>query len=251
MTLARRSRLALGAVLLLAAAACRPPRNPLAEWLPSKNFNARRPQLVVIHHTAEATFDTALQVLRTRNAAGPASSHYLIGRDGRLGQLVSEDARAWHAGGGSWGPYHDVNSLSIGIELVNTGFEPFDPPQIDRLLVLLEDITRRYNLPRTQIVAHADVDPVRKQDPSGFFPWKLLADKGFGLWPDEDLPEPPPDFEPWKALQVIGYGLKDPRATLKAFHLHYRKGAGEELDAQDRRILFNLQMKHLKDQAPR
>ena len=242
-------RLVLGVVLLLGACACQAPRNPLAEWLPSNNFNTRRPQLVVIHHTAEASFDRALQILRTHNASGRASSHYLIGRDGRLGQLVSEEHRAWHAGGGTWGPYRDLNSLSIGIELDNTGLEPFPKVQIDRLLVLLEDLTRRYNLPRTRIVGHADVDPVRKEDPSAFFPWQLLAEKGFGLWPDEDPGPAPPDFEPWQALQVIGYSLKDPKATLRAFHLHYRKGAGEELDDQDRRILFNLQRKLLKDQA--
>ena len=99
-------------------------------------------------------------------------------------------------------------------------------------------------------MGHADIDPVRKQDPSAFFPWQLLAEKGFGLWPDADPGSPPPDFDPWKALEVIGYSLNAPQATLRAFHLHYRKGAGETLDDQDRRILFNLQMKRLKEQGP-
>lgn len=243
-------RLLLGAALLLLASACHPPRNSLAEWAPSPNYNARRPQMVVIHHTVEDTFDGALKVLQTQNSGGPVSSHYLIGKDGRLAQLVSDDHRAYHAGGGSWGPYHDLNSLSIGIELVNNGFEPFPQPQIDALLVLLEDLTRRYGIPRTQITGHADVDPIRKQDPNGFFPWKQLADRGFGLWPDETLADPPAGFDPWMALKVIGYSTKDPVATARAFHLHYHHIESGELDDQDRRILFNLEMKLLGTAPP-
>jgi len=142
---------------------------------------------VVIHHTAEKSFEKALQLLQTHNSGGPVSAHYLIGRDGRLGQLVSEDERAWHAGSGTWGPYRDMNSLSIGIELDNTGFEPFPDAQIEKLLVLLEDVTKRYGIPRMNVVGHADVEPVLKTDPSAWFPWQRLAEKGFGLWPDADL----------------------------------------------------------------
>lgn len=239
------SRLLQAAALLLMASACHPPRNSLAEWIPSPNHNARHPQMVVIHHTVEDTFEGALKVLRTQNSGGPVSSHYLIGKDGRLAQLVSDDDRAYHAGGGIWGPYHDLNSLSIGIELVNNGFEPFPKPQIDKLLVLLDDLTRRYSIPRTQITGHADVDPARKQDPNGFFPWKQLADHGFGLWPDEVLADPPAGFDPWMALKVIGYSTKDPVATVRAFHLHYHHIESGELDDLDRRILCNLETKQL------
>jgi N-acetylmuramoyl-L-alanine amidase len=241
----RPGRLALGVALLLTGFACHPPRNALAEWLPSPNFNARRPQMVVLHHTAEKSFEVSLRVLQTQNSGGPVSSHYLIGRDGRLAQLVADDHRAYHAGGGTWGPYRDLNALSIGIELDNTGFEPFAEPQIKTLLVLLEDLTRRYPIPRTQILAHADVDPTRKQDPSGFFPWQRLAERGFGLWPDPVLAEPPAGFDGWQALRILGYSLKDPAATLRAFHLHYHPSEAIDLDEQDRRILFNLQTKVL------
>jgi N-acetylmuramoyl-L-alanine amidase len=135
--------------------------------------------------------------------------------------------------------------MSLGIELDNNGSEPFAKPQIDALLVLLEDLTRRYNIPRTQVLAHADVDPIRKQDPSGYFPWKLLAERGFGLWPDDTLVEPPVGFDPLLAMQLIGYSQKDPAATLRAFHLHYHHTESTELDDLDRRILFNLQIKRL------
>lgn len=236
-------RCACVAGLLLMAAGCRAPRNPLAEWLPSPNFNARRPQLVVLHHTAEATFEGALSCLKTSNSSGPASAHYLIGRDGRTAQLVSEDFRAWHAGGGSWGPYRDLNSLSIGIELDNNGSEPFPEVQIKALIVLLKDITGRYHIPPNLVVGHADVDPARKVDPSTFFPWRTLAEQGLGLWPDEWLEEPPASFDAWRALRHVGYSLQDEPATLRVFHIHYRGTPMGDLDAMDRRILFNLERK--------
>ncbi len=233
----------VAATALLLAMACRPPHNPLAEWRPSPNFNPRRPILIVLHHTAYDAFDKALKTLQTANAGGPVSAHYLIGRDGRIAQLVAEDQRAWHAGTGAWNGCHDINSISIGIELDNTGTEPFPKAQIDALLVLLEDITRRNHIPRTQVVGHADVEPVRKNDPSGFFPWDRLAQKGFGLWPDDQLGDPPAGFDADQALRDIGYGLKDRGATIRAFRRHFRCLTGEELDDTDRRMLWNLQQK--------
>jgi len=211
--------------------------------MPSPNFNARRPQLVVIHHTAGKSFDYSLKQLKTHNDSGPVSAHYLIGRNGRIAQLVSDDDRAWHAGTGTWGPYRDINALSIGIELDNNGSEPFSSPQIDSLLTLLEDITRRHRIPRAQVVGHADVEPVLKEDPSGHFPWKRLAERGFGLWPDDMLPEPPVGFDPFQALMLLGYSLKNKSATIRAFRLHYRGDKGTTLDEMDLRILFNLQGK--------
>lgn len=249
-----RSRLVpliLGSILLMAHLACQPPRNNLAEWMPSPNFNARRPQLIIIHHTAGNTFEGALKLLQTHNDGGPVSAHYLIGRDGRLAQLVSEDHRAWHAGTGRWGPYRDMNSLSIGIELDNNGTEPFPPAQTDVLLTLLEDITRRHRIPRAQVVGHADVEPVLKNDPSSHFPWKLLAERGFGLWPDDGLVDPPAGFDPDLALVLLGYNLKDRAATIRAFRRHYRAETGDALDEADLRILFNLQMKTIKAANPK
>jgi N-acetylmuramoyl-L-alanine amidase len=218
--------------------------------MPSPNFNARRPQLVVLHHTAGNSFEEALKILQTRNDGGPVSAHYLIGRDGRIAQLVADDHRAWHAGTGTWGPYRDINSLSIGIELDNNGAEPFPSAQVDSLLTLLEDLTHRFRIPRTNVVGHADVEPVLKEDPSGFFPWQRLAARGFGLWPDESLADPPAGFDPFQALVLLGYNLKDRNATLRAFRLHYRGDKGTQLDETDLRILFNLQSKTYRMASP-
>src|SRR3546814_24892 len=168
------------------------PRNPRAQWVPSPNFGPRQPILIVIHATEQESVQESLDTLRTENSGGPVSSHYLVGDNGDIYQLVADQNRAWHAGPGRWGTITDVNSASIGIELDNDGAEPFAPAQIDSLLRLLDDLCTRYNIPRSAIVAHADFAPTRKRDPGYRFPWKQLADAGFGLWPDEPLADPPP-----------------------------------------------------------
>jgi N-acetylmuramoyl-L-alanine amidase len=238
--------LALG-LLGMAVAACAPlpPRNPLAQWVPSANHELRKPVLIVIHHTEEDSVQESLHTLRTRNSQGPVSAHYLVGHDGKRYQLVADNERAWHAGAGSWHGLTDINSISIGIELDNNGIDPFPAAQIDSLLVLLEDLCERYSIARSQIIGHADLAPVRKVDPSREFPWKRLADAGFGLWPGDADIEVPPGFDPWLALRLIGYSLDDRPATVRAFHLHFRGIESVELDDEDLRILHALTMQIL------
>jgi N-acetylmuramoyl-L-alanine amidase len=225
---------------MLAACAPLPPRNPLATWVPSKNHDIRKAQLIVLHFTDQDSVAQSLDTLRTANSDGPVSAHYLIGRDGRIYQLVSDTLRAWHAGGGRWGTITDVNSASIGIEIDNNGHVPFPPAQIDGLIGLLTDLTTRWHIPRTQIIGHEDMAPSRKNDPGPLFPWATLAAAGFGLWPDPTLVDPPPGFDPWMALSAVGYSLDDPQAAVRAFHDHFRGTGGDTLDAEDARILYNL-----------
>ncbi|MBB4131552.1 MULTISPECIES: N-acetylmuramoyl-L-alanine amidase [unclassified Xanthomonas] len=227
-------------VLSLAACAHAPQRNPLAQWVPSPNYDARRPILIVLHFTDQHSVQQSLSTLRGRNRGGKVSAHYLIGGDGKRYQLVSDDERAWHGGAGRWGTITDINSASIGIELDNDGSEPFAPAQIDSLLVLLDDLCTRLRIPRTQIVGHEDVAPTRKTDPGPLFPWKRLADAGFGRWPAADAAAAPPGFDPWQALAVLGYSLDNPAATVRAFHHHYRGNEAHTLDAEDARILYAL-----------
>ena len=240
--LSNRARLALLSLMLLVLSACAPApvRNPIAQWVPSPNFDQRRPVLIVVHFTDEASAEQALHTLRTANSGGPVSSHYLVGNDGRIYQLVADSQRAWHAGAGHWGTITDVNSASIGIELDNDGHSPFTKAQIDSLLRLLADLTDRLRIPRTQIIGHEDLAPGRKDDPGPRFPWQLLADAGFGLWPHGVLADPPPGFDPWMALGLIGYPLDDRAATVRSFHHHFRGMDGNELDAQDLRVLYAL-----------
>jgi N-acetylmuramoyl-L-alanine amidase len=225
---------------LLAACAATPVHNPLATWVPSPNYGERRAQLIVLHFTDETSVQNSLTTLRTGNSEGPVSAHYLIGGDGHIYQLVADAMRAWHAGEGRWGTITDVNSASIGIELDNDGSTPFAPAQITSLLRLLTDLTDRLHIARTQIVGHEDFAPTRKNDPGPLFPWKQLADAGFGLWPQGPSIDPPPGFDPWMALSVIGYPPDEHAAVVRAFHHHYRGTDGDTLDTDDLRILYAL-----------
>ena len=232
--------------LLLATmqAACThaPPRNPMAQWVPSPNHEPRRPILIVLHATTQDSVAESLHTLSTGNSGGPVSAHYLIGRDGALYQLVSDEQRAWHAGPGRWGTITDVNSVSIGIELDNNGEAAFPPQQIAALLRLLEDLCTRLDIPRTQVIAHADMAPTRKRDPGHLFPWRQLAEAGFGRWPDRLDRDPPAGFDPMLALRLLGYVIDDPAAAIRAFHLHYRGIDDDAMpqDASDARILHAL-----------
>ena len=232
-------------LLLLAATALTAcnhasPRNPLATWVPSPNQDLRRPNLIVIHFTEQDSVQQSLDTLRSANSGGRVSAHYLIGSDGKRYQLVSDERRAWHGGAGSWGTITDINSASIGIELDNDGQSPFAEAQVQSLLVLLEDLCTRLRIPRSQIIGHQDSAPTRKPDPGPLFPWKRLADAGFGRWPAADAPPAPEGFDPWTALRLIGYPLDDRAATVRAFRNHYRGQGGTELDAEDLRILHAL-----------
>ncbi|HEY5971731.1 MAG TPA: N-acetylmuramoyl-L-alanine amidase, partial [Pseudoxanthomonas sp.] len=196
----------------------------------------------VVHATEQDSVEQSLHTLRTRNSGGPVSSHYLVGRDGALYQLVADERRAWHAGSGHWGTISDVNSASIGIELDNNGSEPFPPAQIDKLLVLLEDLCMHLDIPRHQVIAHADMAPARKTDPGPLFPWARLAQAGFGRWPATLLEDAPAGFDAIAALRIIGYSTEDLASTLRAFRLHFRGVdlADAQLQAEDLRLLYAL-----------
>jgi len=226
--------------VLLAACAHSGPRNPLATWVPSKNFDERRPVVIVLHYTEQDSVEQSLDTLRSRNSGGRVSSHYLLGKDGKIYQLVSDAKRAWHAGAGSWGAITDVNNASVGIEIDNDGKSPFPDAQIDSLIVLLRDLTTRLRIPPTQIIGHSDLAPTRKIDPGPLFPWKRLHDAGFGLWPADATQDPPAGFDPWLALQAIGYSIDNRADAVRAFHHRFRGMEGTELDAQDLRILHAL-----------
>jgi N-acetylmuramoyl-L-alanine amidase len=158
-------------------------------WVGTTNFNLRKPNYVVIHHTAQ---DSTAQTLKTFTLPSTqVSAHYVIGRDGRVYHMLNDYLRAWHGGAAKWGNTTDINSSSIGIELDNNGKEPFSEPQITSLLHILAGLKKAYGVPTANFIGHADIAPTRKNDPSALFPWKRLADNGFGLWYDAGpLPSP-------------------------------------------------------------
>lgn len=243
----------LAGSLLLAACAHGPARNPMAQWVPSPNHDARRPTLIVIHYTEQDSVAQSLHTLRTRNRGGRVSAHYLIGRDGALYQLVADERRAWHAGAGRWGAIGDVNSASIGIELDNDGRSPFPQPQVAALLRLLDDLGSRHGIPRTHVIGHADMAPVRKLDPGPLFPWRQLAEAGFGAWPPAEAGPAPADFDPLQAMRLLGYPVDDldsAAPAIRAYRMRYRGDDATALDDEDARILHALTTRVLQDPAP-
>jgi N-acetylmuramoyl-L-alanine amidase len=218
--------------------------NPIARWVPSRNHEPRRAVVIVIHATEQESAEASLDTLRGRNATGRVSAHYLVGKDGRIYQLVDEERRAWHAGGGRWGTITDLNSASIGIELDNNGASAFPAAQVDALVVLLADLCDRLEIPRSQVIGHADLAPWRKTDPGEFFPWARLASAGFGRWPESSAQRAavPAGFDGWLGLQLLGYPMRDPQSALRAFRLHYRgvDDASSPMGDADLRVLHAL-----------
>lgn len=203
---------------LAGLAACAPLPVGEAMWS-SPNFDSRRPNFVILHQTSSDTAERALRTLT--DPARKVSAHYLIGRDGRRYALVDESRRAWHAGESHWGSLNDLNSASIGIELDNNGNEPFAAAQIDELLLLLDELRQRYRIPAANILAHGDVAPGRKVDPSRYFPWGRLAASGFGLWCAAPPAAVDTAFDARLGLRAIGYDLRDPPAAIAAFRRHF------------------------------
>ncbi|MHA1108209.1 MAG: N-acetylmuramoyl-L-alanine amidase, partial [Alphaproteobacteria bacterium] len=159
----------------------------------SPNFGPRRggaaPDMIVLHYTGMDTAGAA--IARLTDPASEVSAHYLVDLDGRVVGMVGEDMRAWHAGAASWGGVADVNSRSIGIEIVNPGrvlgYPPFPEPQVAALEALLGDIMARHAIAPERVVGHACVAPGRKGDPGEKFDWRRLARRRLSVWLD---PEP-------------------------------------------------------------
>lgn len=234
------------AILLLAAlAACAPlpaGQGNGALWQPSPNFDPRRPNFVILHQTTNDNAATALATLT--DPQRKVSAHYLIGRDGAVMQLVDEAARAWHAGESWWGGSTDLNSASIGIELDNTGDEAFAEPQIVALLALLDDLRTRYRIPAANFLAHGDIAPTRKVDPSRLFPWQRLAAHGFGLWCETPPASAPAGFDAMLGLQALGYDIAVPAAARQAFRRHFAASdADTELAPGEQALLHCLLQK--------
>ncbi|MDI9409306.1 MAG: N-acetylmuramoyl-L-alanine amidase [Candidatus Pacebacteria bacterium] len=214
---------------------------------PSPNFDERRngarPELIVMHYTGMESGAAALA--RLCDAAAKVSSHYLVEEDGRVFALVEESQRAWHAGHGEWRRRDDINSHSIGIELVNPGHEfgyrPFPQAQIAAVRDLSLAIMARHGIVPQDVIAHSDLAPSRKTDPGELFPWEELAAAGVGVYPPP-LTQHDENFVPLKCgdhghlvtvmqEELIAYGWHCPTSgrfdqttveAVLAFQRHFR-----------------------------
>lgn len=213
---------------------------------PSPNFGERRlpVTMAVIHYTGMRTADGALETL-TSPASG-VSSHYMIAEDGTVFALVDEAKRAWHAGAGEWRGIIDVNSASIGYELVNPGAEfgytPFPEPQIAALIDLLRAAFARWPIRPAWVVGHSDLAPTRKDDPGELFPWDALAHAGFAARVPVAAVDPGwTDAGAILALERYGYGVVRAGSALVAFQRHFRPARVDGVwDAQTRAVLLAL-----------
>ncbi|WP_437441243.1 N-acetylmuramoyl-L-alanine amidase [Sphingomonas morindae] len=214
---------------------------------PSPNFNERTlpVSLLVLHYTGMESAEAALE--RLTSPLSEVSAHYLIDEDGGIVRLVPEEKRAWHAGRGWWRGITDLNSASIGIELVNPGHEfgyrPFPEPQMAALIPLMGEIVGRYGITRGNIVGHSDVAPARKQDPGELFDWERLARLRLALpTPHKYLVDPFwTDGGFLLALERFGYDISAPEAAVRAFQRRYRPAILDGvIDGQCRAILLSL-----------
>ncbi len=188
---------------------------------PSPNFNERKLPLsiLVLHYTGMESGQAAID--RLRDPKAEVSAHYVVEEDGRVFGLVDENKRAWHAGRGEWAGVTDVNSASIGIEIVNGGHDyglpDFPDVQIDSVIALCSAIVDRHAIKPVNVIGHSDLAPGRKTDPGEKFPWAKLAQAGLGLWPDPQAPDRRNLFASGdrdrgvaaaqRGLAMIGYGV--------------------------------------------
>jgi N-acetylmuramoyl-L-alanine amidase len=228
---------------------------------PSPNFEPRKapPDMIVLHYTGMRTGEEALARLRDPEAR--VSSHYVVEEDGRVFRLVPEERRAWHAGASFWKGERDVNTASVGVEIVNPGHEfgyrPFPDVQVASVIALVADIRTRWMVEDDRIVGHADVAPDRKEDPGELFPWKRLAEAGHGLWVEPPAAPGAPLGEGEEgagvfALQAgftrLGYdcapsGRFDAHtaAVVRAFQRHWRQAKVDGIaDGETRARLIGL-----------
>ena len=214
---------------------------------PSPNFNERKlpVSMIVLHYTGMTSGEAALE--RLRDPVDEVSAHYLVEEDGRIFRLVEEDKRAWHAGRAHWRGIKDVNSASVGIEIVNPGHEHgyrnFTEAQMGAVIPLVAAIKERHGITRGNVVGHSDVAPARKQDPGELFNWHALARLRLALpRPTKNLVDPGwPDAGFMLALERFGYDVEDGPAAVTAFQRRFRPEMIDgEIDAECRCLLLAL-----------
>jgi N-acetylmuramoyl-L-alanine amidase len=214
---------------------------------PSPNFDERVApvSMIVLHYTGMETGEAALA--RLRDPEAKVSAHYLVEEDGRIFRLVDEEHRAWHAGRSHWRGVTDVNSASIGIEIVNPGHEfgyrDFPEVQVNAVIRLVADVKDRHQVTRGNVVGHSDIAPTRKKDPGERFPWAKLARLRLALpRPTRGLMDPHWNEASFLlALERFGYDVREPLAAIMAFQRRFRPEMIDgEMDAECRMLLLAL-----------
>lgn len=216
---------------------------------PSPNFDDRTlpVSLLILHYTGMETGQAALERMRDANAK--VSAHYMVEEDGRIFQLVEENKRAWHAGVSEWQGETNINSNSIGIEIVNGGHDhpnadgslpDFPDVQINAVIALSKDIMKRHG--KLTVLGHSDIAPARKIDPGENFPWQGLAAAGLGYWPDVQTDDRRILFEAGtrdRGVAIVQSGLA---------HIGYGARVTGVMDEETKLIIEALQRRYRSEQ---
>ena len=212
---------------------------------PSPNFDARKLpiSLLILHYTGMETGEAALA--RMTDPAAKVSAHYMVETDGRIFQLVDEQSRAWHAGVSEWQGVSDINSASIGIEIVNGGHDwpdedgtlpAYPDVQINAVIALAKAICARHG--DLAVLGHSDIAPARKIDPGEHFPWQGLAAAGLGFWPQDLIEDKRVLFEAGsrdRGVAIVQRGLA---------HIGYSARVSGVLDEDTQLIIAALQRRY-------
>jgi N-acetylmuramoyl-L-alanine amidase len=209
------------------------------QWVGTTNFDLRKPNFVIIHHTAQNSCEQTLRTFTLERTK--VSAHYVICKDGTVHHMLNDYMRAWHGGIAKWGNNTDINSSSIGIEIDNNGFEPFETAQINSLNLLLDKLKNQYKIPAENFIGHGDIAPKRKVDPNIHFPWSLLAQNGYGVWYNPDSTKSLPEgISIPMALSIVGYDVADTTAAKLAFKRHFRQDSSAQFNEADKSVLSQL-----------
>ncbi len=221
---------------------------------PSPNFDERKHDvdMLVLHYTGME--NGALALDRLRDPEAKVSSHYLVFENGDIVRMVPESLRAWHAGAGSWQGDDDLNSRSVGIEIVNGGHDfladdgalpAYPEAQVQAVLALCKFILKRHNIPMSRIVGHSDIAPARKTDPGEHFPWERFAKAGVGVWPAQ----PDPDGLMGKGVEAGDDGAAVERLQKAFAEIGYGIKLTGKLDAQTMTVVRAFQRRFVQDRV--
>ena len=206
-----------------------------------KSRNIKDIKFIIIHYTGMQSLRESLK--RLCSPVYKVSSHYLIDRNGKIFQMVSDNKIAWHAGKSKWNEIKNLNKNSIGIELVNKGhnfgYEKFTSVQIKKLVQLCSALKKKYKIDKSCILGHSDIAPLRKKDPGEKFPWFFLSKKGLGVW--------------YKKVNKNSYLDKEKNIRNIFFkNLHkigYRYFNKNKISKKDKIIIKAFQRRYLQDQV--
>lgn len=209
---------------------------------PSPNHDERTLPiaLLILHYTGMETGAAALAHMCDPQAK--VAAHYMVEENGNIHQLVKDERRAWHAGLSFWAGETNINSASIGIEIVNGGHDfglpDFPKVQISAVIALCKKLLRRHDITPLGVLAHSDIAPERKQDPGEKFPWQELSRAGIGYWPDIKEADQRVLFEAGardRGVSIVQSGLG---------YLGYKAQVTGVLDSETRLIIAAFQRRY-------